>query len=43
MHAGAATILKYEAKRKHGNKDEKKLKFASVMETVAQNKESESE
>ena len=34
---------KCKAKRKQGNKDEKKLKFASVMETVAQNKESESE
>ena len=34
---------KCEAKRKQGNKDEKKLKFASAMETVAPNKESESE
>ena len=34
---------KCEAKRKQGNKDEKKLKFASSMETVAHDKESESE
>ena len=34
---------KCEAKRKQGNKDEKKLKFASVMETVAHDEESESE
>ena len=31
------------AKKKQGNKDEKKLKFASAMETVAHDKESESE
>ena len=34
---------KCEAKRKQGNKDEKKLKFASAMETAAHDKESESE
>ena len=34
---------KCEAKRKQGKKDEKKLKFASAMETVAHDKESESE
>ena len=34
---------KCEAKRKQGNKDEKKLKFTSAMETVAHDKESESE
>ena len=32
-----------EAKRKQGNNDEKKLKFASAMETVAHDEESESE
>ena len=34
---------KCEAKRKQGNKDEKKLKFASAMETVAHDEESEPE
>ena len=34
---------KCESKSKQGNKDEKKLKFASVMETVAHDEESESE
>ena len=34
---------KREAKSKQGNKDEKKLKFASAMETVAHDEESESE
>ena len=34
---------KCKAKRKQGNKDEKKLKFASAMETVTHNEESESE
>ena len=34
---------KCKAKRKQGNKDEKKLKFASAMETVAHDKESELE
>ena len=34
---------KCEAKKKQGNKDEKKLKFASVMEIVAHDEESEDE
>ena len=34
---------KFKAKRKQGNKDEKKLKFAIAMETVAHDKESELE
>ena len=34
---------KCKAKRKQGNKDENKLKFASAMETVAHDEESESE
>ena len=34
---------KCEAKRKQGNKDEKKLKFASAMDTVAREEEYESE
>ena len=34
---------KCKAKRKHSNKDEKKLKFASGMETVAHDEESKSE
>ena len=34
---------KCEAKRKQENKDEKKFKFASAMETVAHNEQSESE
>ena len=34
---------KFEAKKKQGNKDEKKLKFASAMETVANDKEYEEE
>ena len=44
MHAGAATILaNAKTKRKQGNKDEKKLKFASAMETVSHDEEYESE
>ena len=39
----AAPACKGEAKRKQGNKDEKKIKFASAMETVAHDEESESE
>ena len=34
---------KCEAKRKQGNKDEKKLKLASTRETIAHDEESESE
>ena len=34
---------KCEAKRKQDNKDEKKLKFSSTMETVAHDEESESD
>ena len=34
---------KCESKKKQDNKDEKKLKFASAMETVAHDKESELE
>ena len=44
MHAGAATILaNAKPKGNKAKKDEKKIKFASAMETVAHDKESESE